>query len=142
MTAATVDRRASKLALPAAILGLGVLTYLVRGAETLAFHWTGLSGAAAAMRHTLAPLRARIPGVVLGVLPDIAWAAALALVLTRLRSSRVFLVLGFALCVGWEIGQGLRIVPGTFDIADLVTSATAYLAVVFLDRFPKKGSAS
>jgi hypothetical protein len=139
MTAAAVDRRKTRLALPAAILALGAFTYLVRGVSTLGFHWTGVSEAASATREALAPVRATIPRAVLGVLPDIAWAAALALVLTRLRSSRGFLVAGFALCFGWEIGQGLSIVPGTFDIADLVTSSAAYLAVVFLDRFSTKG---
>jgi hypothetical protein len=136
----TTKPRAS-LVVAACALAVGAFAYLVRGADLVASDWTGISLRAA--RSFFAPLRDVVPAPILGVLPDIAWAAALALVLARLRASRGFVLAGFVLCAGWEIGQALRVFPGTFDPADLVTSCLAYTAVVFAHRFSlRKGFAS
>jgi hypothetical protein len=143
-TLARIDRTRSRALVYAGLaLALGVAVYLVRPEEIAVFGIAGVSGPVHALRAALAPLRGMVPTSILGVLPDVAWAAALAWVLTRLRSSSAFLVAGFVLCAGWEIGQGLRIVPGTFDVADLVASIAAYAAVVLIARFiPRKGLAS
>jgi hypothetical protein len=141
-TSASPRPRAS-FALAWVALGVGVAAYLVRPSEIAAFGVPGISSPIDSLRRLLAPLRDVIPPPVLGVLPDVAWATSLALVLTRLRSGKIFLVLGFVLCAGWEIGQALRIIPGTFDLFDLVASSAAYAAVVLLDRFlQRKGFAS
>jgi hypothetical protein len=125
----------------AGALFVGAATYLVRPAPIGIFGWPLVSSPLGWARATAAPLRGVVPASVLGVLPDVAWAVALALILTRLRST-AGLAAGFCLCAGWEIGQGLGLVAGTFDLADLVTSSAAYVAVVFLSLFIQRKGAS
>ena len=129
--------------LAAAALLVGAASYLVRPSEIAIFGWPLVSGPLGSVRAAAAPLRGVVPAAVLGVLPDVAWAVALALILTRLRASAGWLTAGFALCAGWEIAQGLRLVAGTFDVADLVASSAAYVAVVVFALFvQRKGSSS
>jgi hypothetical protein len=131
------------LGVAAGALVLGAATYLVRPGEIAIFGWPVLSGPLARARLAAAPFRGVVPTGVLGVLPDVAWAVALALILTRLRSGAGWLVAGFCLCAGWEVAQAFRLVPGTFDPADLVASSAAYVGVVFFARFSqRKGSLS
>jgi hypothetical protein len=121
---------------PTALLALGAITYLVRPTTIAALDVPLVRDAAAQARQALVPVRLALPGPLLGVLPDVLWAAALAWILVRIwrGASSAWLVVGLALAAGWEIGQAFGIVPGTFDAADLVCSTAAYVAVVVLDR--------
>lgn len=70
--------------------------------------------------------------LVLRSLPDLLWAFALGALLAGLwqggppRPRRVWMVLGGAMAVGYEIAQGLHVAPGTFDVRDLVAQALGY----------------
>lgn len=85
----------------------------------------------AAMQGTGA---SRAPAVILGSLPDAAWAwafgASLALVwLGRAwREKAAWLVAGALLAVLAEIGQAIGLVPGTFDVVDLLAIALGFAA--------------
>ena len=101
----------------------------------IAFGWAramGLGRALDGLRHAAAPVRGHLPPAVLDVLPDAAWALALAGIvrfswaLEPGRARRAWLAIGFVLAVGWELAQGLHLVRGTFDPRDLLVSAIAY----------------
>jgi hypothetical protein len=91
-----------------------------------------------------------LPRFVAGVLPDAAWSFAIAATLsivwtdgpapTRSHLARgVWLGLGAALALGFEVGQGLGFIPGTFDLFDLLASAGFYLlAAWFLNPRSKE----
>lgn len=74
----------------------------------------------------------RVPALLLGTLPDLLWAwsfgAAMALVwLGRPWSEkRAWLVAGGLVALFAEVGQALHVVPGTFDVADLVAIGAGY----------------
>ncbi len=106
---------------------VGAAVYLVRGWGAALLPWR----------------RVHLARVVLGTLPDAAWAFAIGACVCLLwrNGSRggkaAWVVMGCALAVGYEAAQGLRLVPGTFDPLDLVTSAAAFAAaVVLLVRTP------
>ena len=77
----------------------------------------------------LAPVRDRLPDVVLFSLPDALWIYALVSVLGALHHERGVRTgwLGAAVVVGvgWELGQLAGLIAGTFDPADLVLSLAA-----------------
>jgi hypothetical protein len=52
--------------------------------------------------------------------------------------ARIFwMIAGLALVAGYELGQAARIVPGTFDVVDLIVSCAAFaVAVLFVQRKP------
>jgi hypothetical protein len=75
----------------------------------------------------------RVPALVAGSLPDGAWAwafgASLALVWhgKSWRERAPWLGAGAALALFAEVGQALHVVPGTFDVVDLVAIALGYV---------------
>jgi hypothetical protein len=115
----SVARWAAYVALP---LVVGASVYFVRGPGASLVHWR----------------RAHLARMVVGTLPDAAWAFALGATLCLLwrtdsRSGRsAWMAIGGALAVGYEAAQGLGLVPGTFDPLDLFASAAAYVAALLL----------
>jgi hypothetical protein len=88
----------------------------------------------------------RLPAVILGSLPDAAWAwafgAALSLVwLGRAwREKAPWLAAGAVLALLAEVGQAIGVVPGTFDAIDLVAIALGFAAGATLaGRSPAQG---
>jgi hypothetical protein len=75
----------------------------------------------------------QIPALVAGSLPDAAWAwafgAALALVWhgKDWRERRGWLLAGWVAALATELGQAVSVVPGTFDVADLVAIGLGYV---------------
>jgi hypothetical protein len=75
----------------------------------------------------------RVPAVIVGSLPDAAWAwafgSALALVWhgKSWREKAAWLCAGWAVAVFAELGQAIHVLPGTFDVADLVAIALGFV---------------
>jgi hypothetical protein len=113
-----------------------------RASTTTAARWAAVRAVAAlACGVAVYRVRSHVPAgsmsaFVLGWLPDALWSFAIAQSVALVwaggpRSARrAWHVAGFALAVGWELGQLIHLVPGTFDPWDLVASATAYLIAV------------
>jgi hypothetical protein len=115
-------------------LVIGTLTYAAwRSTDVRIVAWMSRIAprGVAAMQGTGA---SRAPALILGSLPDAAWAwafgAALSLVwLGRAwREKAAWLAAGAVLALLAEIGQALGVVPGTFDVIDLVAIALGYAA--------------
>ncbi|CAN5924340.1 hypothetical protein BH11MYX4_BH11MYX4_38740 [soil metagenome] len=89
-------------------------------------------------------VRRLVPTRALDTLPDALWSFAVAQVILwiwsgeRAPSRSIWLGLGFALAVGWELGQAIRLIPGTFDGADLVSSASAFALAVLIDTYRRR----
>jgi hypothetical protein len=85
-----------------------------------------------AMQGSGAP-GAGVPSIIVGSLPDAAWAwafgAALALVWhgKAWRDKAAWLGAGCGVALFAEVGQAMHVVPGTFDVADLVAIAIGYV---------------
>jgi hypothetical protein len=133
------------------LLGGGIYT-LWRSKTLLVFEWyrwAGVEEPVFALRAYAAPIRHLIPSAFLYSLPDAVWVysfTALLLFLWRKQPKSIertlWLALPVALAEGAEIGQYFHIVPGTFDVADLVSNGTAWIAAamsatVFLQTKPE-----
>jgi hypothetical protein len=96
----------------------------------LVFTWIDTIGVApvvADVRAAALPVRAQLPSWVLFSLPDALWVYAvtwsMALVWNRkleATSARCWVLAGGLLACSGEVGQALRIVPGTFDVGDVL----------------------
>lgn len=82
-------------------------------------------------------LRGYLPERFVEVFPDAAWAYALTALLALVWSDdkhgwgRAWIWGGPLLAAGWELGQWAHVVPGTFDVADLVFGlAASFVAMV------------
>jgi hypothetical protein len=115
-------------------LVIGALTYAAwRSTDVRIVTWMSRIAprGVAAMQGTGA---SRAPAVILGSLPDAAWAwafgAALSLVwLGRAwREKAPWLAAGALLALFAEVGQAVGVVPGTFDASDLVAIALGFAA--------------
>jgi len=102
---------------------------LARPRGLVAFAWVdavGLGGVLAALRAAVAPLASSLPSFVRFSVPDGLWAFAFtrAMVLvwsgTWSRKSAPWILLAPVVAIGSELGQAMHVVPGTFDIVDLV----------------------
>jgi hypothetical protein len=112
-----------------------------RDTSLLMFHWLDAVGGLAPLhplRVAAAPLRPSLPDWLLFSVPDGAWVYACVAFFGRLwldgpRLARAFWTgLGPALAIGGEVGQIVGLVPGTFDVADVVWYAAAgVVAAVF-----------
>lgn len=118
-------------------LGVGGVTYLARGGPLPRGAELLPPSVVAPLRGPLLAAGARVPHLVMDTLPDAAWSFALGSLLVatwsapgarRLRAA--WLAAGGLLAIGWELAQRAHLVPGTFDLADLVASALAYLAAL------------
>ena len=115
-------------------LVIGTLTYAAwRSTDVRIVTWMSRIAprGVAAMQGTGA---SRAPAVILGSLPDAAWAwafgASLSLVwLGRAwREKAAWLAAGALLALLAEVGQAIGVVPGTFDASDLVAIALGFAA--------------
>jgi hypothetical protein len=126
-------------------LGTGI--YLAFRTPELRIHrWVealGVAGPAEIARGRLSWMRPGLPEWVLYSLPDGLWAyaASSAVAVTRPSATRArsawlgWLAVPPALAIGWELGQLVALLPGTFDPIDLL----AYLlagALAFLAHAP------
>ena len=130
-------RERSRYAVAAAVLVVGALFYLARPTDPAAVTWLErsglgfLSGAVRATRHfvyTHVPL----PGWLRGSAADFTYAFAIGIVFAN--GSRRMVALGFVVALGHEGAQGLGVVSGTFDIADLAVLLAAYALALLLFR--------
>lgn len=92
------------------------------------YRWAGWQTAVSVVRADAFGLRHLIPGPVLYSLPDALWVYSFTAFMTLLWSkqrktfARTFwLLLPTTMAASCEIGQFLKIVPGTFDIVDLLS---------------------
>ncbi|MGC4079467.1 MAG: hypothetical protein QM702_20990 [Rubrivivax sp.] len=121
-------------------LVIGSLLYLLaRPANLLVFGWIGslgLSGPLMRLRETLAPLARALPAWVLFSLPNALWAYAFTVAMSHMwshklsRASLPWLAVGPVISIGAELGQGIGLVPGTFDLVDLLTVVIACVAAL------------
>jgi hypothetical protein len=82
-----------------------------------------------------------LPDWVIYSLPNALWAYALTAFMLRLwgrrltRGSAPWILVGPLLAIGWEVGQSSGLVPGTFDLTDLLFVVLA-LAAAFAGARP------
>lgn len=115
-------------------LAIGTLTYAAwRSSDVRIVAWMSrIAPRGVAALHGTGGARA--PAVLLGSLPDAAWGwafgASLSLVwLGRAwREKAPWLAAGAVLALLAEVGQAIGVVPGTFDVADLVAIALGFVA--------------
>lgn len=113
----------------------------LRNSHLRMFQWFDFIGAGSLvsrLRFTAAPLQNVIPSWIQFSVPNALWVYSLtgfmALVWsdTDSRAKPFWLLLGLLLGAGAEFGQALRIVPGSFDMIDLllciIATALALLA--------------
>jgi hypothetical protein len=113
---------------------IGAAIYLLWRSPTLwVFGWidaVGLGAVLASIRQAV-PTAAILPPWVLYSVPDGLWVYAGTAFFARLWSGShsasrwVWLLAMPCLGLGSELGQGLQLIPGTFDLADLTAYATA-----------------
>jgi hypothetical protein len=121
------------IALP---IGLGAAIYLLwRSPQLLVFRWVewvGLSGAVDTARVLAHAPGAHLPQAVLFSLPDGLWVYGLTAAMTlvwnaesSLVARRCWVGVALVLALTTEAGQAVRLVPGTFDFADVVFCVAA-----------------
>jgi hypothetical protein len=107
------------------------------------YRWVGLYGPMLSLRAYLAGVKHLIPGPILYSLPDGLWVYSFTALMGYIwyqqpqRYARLFwTLLPVSMAVGAEIGQRLRLVPGTFDWADMSSYLVAWaLATVSVQIF-------
>ncbi len=120
----------SHVALP---LALGVASYALFSASVERLVGLGVLAPLRVLRRVTLPVATRIPDVLRFHVADAAWGWALGAALSLVwagagaRGRRAWFVAGFALVVGEELGQLAGLMPGTFDVLDIVVSAAAYV---------------
>ncbi len=115
-------------------LAIGTLTYAAwRSTDVRIVSWMSrIAPRAVRALHDAGPSRA--PAMILGSLPDAAWAWAFGAMLSIVwlgrpsRQKAPWLAAGMVLALLSEIGQAIGVVPGTFDVVDLVAIALGYAA--------------
>jgi hypothetical protein len=116
-------------------IGAGIYS-LWRSKALLVFAWyrcVGLYAPMLTLRAHFAAAKHLIPGIILYSLPDGLWVYSFTALMGYLwyqkpqRYARLFwTLLPVSTAVGAEIGQGLRLVPGTFDWADMSSYLVAW----------------
>ncbi|MFO0673638.1 MAG: hypothetical protein U0235_29140 [Polyangiaceae bacterium] len=130
-------RRALRGALPPLVaLIAGALFYLLIRRDEVWFvsrileSHGALSAEVARLRSWTSSSSRGWPSLALGVTPDALWAFAVGGVVIVLappgRARLGWLVAGAVLVVGYELGQRLGLVPGTFDGADVIAQLVCY----------------
>jgi hypothetical protein len=75
----------------------------------------------------------RVPALLMGSLPDALWAWAFGATMALVwhgapwREKRAWLGAGALVALFAEVGQAVHVVPGTYDVADLVAIAAGYV---------------
>lgn len=121
-------------------LTLGGLIYIaLRPTSLLMFDWfeyTGLSPLVTDFRLITHPLRSQLPNWAVYSFPQGAWVwfgtMTMQCIWQPLRSAAGHLWIAFSclLAIGGEIAQGLKLVTGTFDLTDIVSSLLGYFAAL------------
>ena len=116
--------------------------YTLWGSRSLFFfRWyddVGLGSVIALLRRAAHPFKPFLPSFVVFSLPAALWlyaATAVCLILWARRKAKIkwfWIALPLALAAGSEIGQRFHIVPGTFDVIDLLAYVTAAIAACTL----------
>jgi hypothetical protein len=118
----------------------GMIYICFRSTDLLMFSWFDMIGLAEnipQLRERTFYLRGGIPDWVLYSLPDGAWVWSITSFYTFLWhrcssfESTFWITLGLCLGLGGELGQGLGLVPGTFDIVDLLLIVLSFLVPYF-----------
>ena len=121
-------RRAIGEVLGALVAG-SLLYVLARPRGLVAFVWfeaLGLGRQLDAARAVTRPMAHVLPSFVLFSVPDGLWAFAFTQAMVVVwsgrwsRASAPWILLGPALAIGSELGQAAGVVPGTFDVVDLL----------------------
>lgn len=107
----------------------GLIYILFRTSSLKMFAWyetIGLSSLTIALRKLTFPFAPKIPEWILFSLPDGLWIFSYVSLMLCIWNNTVsfknlfwILIIPF-LAIGSEIGQGLGLIPGTFDLADLL----------------------
>ena len=123
----------------------GCIYVLWRSTSLLMFRWfdaAGLSPAIEDARLVAACVRSHLPGWFLYSVPDAAWVSCGVLLFAAIWSGschparHFWLLLAPSLALGGEFAQLLRLLPGTFDIADVTTcTLLSAVSVVLANRF-------
>ena len=107
------------------------------------YRWIGLDQPVQALRVQVASFKHLIPGPILYSLPDGLWVYAFTALMgciwfsaPRSSAKLLWTLLPVSMAVGAEIGQGFRLVPGTFDWSDMLSYLIAWaLATVSVQMF-------
>ncbi len=124
---------------------LGAVIYsLWRSKRLLVFtwyRWFGLYAPLLTLRANLASVRHFLPDFVLYSLPDAFWVYSFTFLMQsvwfrhpRSYGRTIWILLPVSLAVGAELGQLLKVVPGTFDLMDIVGYVTAWGAASIFIR--------
>jgi len=122
----------------------GGLLYLARPTDPAVFGWFDRAGLhalahlARALRHAVYA-HVHLPAWFRGSASDVAYAFALGALLADAPASLV--VLGMIVVLGHEVAQGLGLVAGTFDVADLALLFVSFVvAQVAFRPLPSRSS--
>lgn len=123
-------------------IALAADIYTLWGSRSLFFFkWyddMGLGSVIALLRRGAHPFKHFLPSFVVFSLPAALWlyaATAVCLILWARRKAKIkwfWIALPLVLAAGSEIGQRFHIVPGTFDVLDLLAYITAAIAAYTL----------
>lgn len=116
-------RSRARIALSCSVLMCGALLYFARPIDPLAIDWlhrVGMDGLAETLHRarTCVWQSLQPPAWFRGASSDAAYAFSLGAFLAEAHATVI--ALGAMLVIGFELGQGLGIVPGTFDALDLL----------------------
>jgi FtsH-binding integral membrane protein len=103
------------------------------------YRWIGLQGLILTLRAHAASARHLVPDLVLYSAPDALWVYSFTFIMQVIwlrepasPGRAVWTLLPLLLSVGAEFGQLAKIVPGTFDIMDIVAYLIAWAAATGL----------
>lgn len=121
-------------------LFMGGVIYMVWRTEALQmfrwFEFAHLESSIYTFREMYGGQGGQLPAWLLYSLPDAAWTYSfsmymgLAWIDTSPRAALSLALIGPTLGIGSELGQALRIVPGTFDLSDILLSAVASIVAI------------
>lgn len=125
-------------------VAVGAMIYLLfRSPSLRVFDWVeslGLAESVLLCREIVAPIRIVIPDFIFYALPDGLWVygltSAMLLLWVGSRSgwATVWITVGLVLGLGGELGQLINLVPGTFDMLDMMAVGVGFvLAFEFRD---------
>lgn len=125
------------------LVGAGIYT-LWRSRRLLIFvwyRWAGVGGLVFQARIHAAYAKHLIPSPILYSLPDALWVYSFSSLMELLwfsqprKIEKIFwTTLPVFLAVGAEAGQGIRLVPGTFDLIDVLAYLSAWVLAILSTR--------
>ena len=121
----------------------GLIYILFRTESLLMFRWAeslSLTDLITRGRAAAAPLLPYVPGVVLFSVPDGVWVFSATAFFARLwHDGPMWMRAGWigaapAMAIGGELGQIVGLVPGTFDVLDMIAYIGATLGALWIAR--------